>query len=148
MPEKSIKTYGIIHFRPFKVTPEKCSLAKSNHMQIFLEFQPKILGKIYGELEVYYDQGKKCKIRMIDVQFSFRSHLLTIYFSAGDKLSIILSGNSYTADVSLSLNELYFPETYLGLTNRECVKIFNFSKHNINYSWVKYESQDEGKCKC
>ncbi|KAI4465642.1 dlec1 deleted in lung and esophageal cancer 1 [Holotrichia oblita] len=98
----------------FIAEPERGCLHAKDYMQLMIKFRAAHVGAYQGRL--------------------------TLTYETGERLTIMLEASTYESDIFLETNELESLDTYITLKRKRFVKLYNRSKHVINFVWKQFKS--------
>ncbi|KAK4880159.1 hypothetical protein RN001_008305 [Aquatica leii] len=102
---------------PFSIDIDKGILMPNDLMKLGLCFNPTKFGKAVAYLSISFDTG--------------------------ETLSIKLKGITENANLSFEKGALHFHKTFMGMTRKRNVILFNKSKYNVKFQWKLYGTKEE-----
>lgn len=108
--------FSILLEHPFDVTPKKAMLVPNETMHMTFSFKPAHSGAFNSKMVVCYESG--------------------------ERLFIKLEAKALEANVYLEKTKLLFKDTYEGLSDQKCIKLFNRSDYVVKYMWKMHSSAE------
>lgn len=112
----SCARFSVLVQSPFDVQPKRAILTPDETMHLTFSFKP---------------------IRCDE----FKTEML-VRFESGEKLCVKLAGRAFEADICLEKRKLLFSDTYEGLSNQKCIKLYNNSDYVLEYKWKLHSTAE------
>ncbi|KAK9687661.1 hypothetical protein QE152_g36095 [Popillia japonica] len=98
----------------FSTVPERGCLQANEYIQLMVKFQAPCVGAYHGRMILTYETE--------------------------ERLTVMLEGSTYESDIFLEADEVQSVDTYISLKRKRFVKLYNRSKHVINFVWKQFKS--------